>query len=1049
VSVLTTTRVAPSCRRISNFPFSICALLLVLLGCAPSSTFGAIRYVWKESPNPTAPYTNWNTAARVIQSAINVARPGDTVLVTNGVYNAGGRAVFGGTVTNRIAITQAITVKSVNGPAVTWIVGTGVGPGKTNHGYGAIRCAYVGTNAVLSGFTLTSGRTRAGTGDWFKERSGGGVWSETSGIVTNCVLTGNSAFGGGGGSYQGTLYNCIFTGNSADDGGGSLHGTLYNCTFTGNFARLGGGASSGILNNCTLVGNSAEHFGGGSYRGVLNNSIVYYNTAHQGSNHYGGTFNHSCTTPLPLGANNINSEPLLASTLRLSSSSPCIGRGSVKYSIGLDMDKQPWSNPPCIGADQFVSANLTGPLSVSITASYRNVATGFPINFVGKMKGRVQAGVWDFGDGIVVSNKPYVSHAWSAPGNYPVRLTCYNTSNPSGVTATQWVRIDWRSVHYVNATNPAPASPYTTWATAARTIQQAIDSASAVPGTLVLVTNGVYDTGGKVVHTVLTNRVVIDKPIIVQSVNGPAVTFIVGSAGSSNIFGDIFGPNAIRCAYVGTNAVLRGFTLTNGHTHANLDWKERSGGGAWCETSGTLHRCILTGNRSDEFGGGCYSGSVNDCVLTNNWGLGGGGGAYFSRLYNSTLVANRNSAGGGGASVSELSNCVLSNNMAAWGGGSHDSILMDCSLLRNSVEGDGGGSNGDILSNCRLIGNIAGNGGGAYGSTLDKCSLIGNSADSGGGSSVSTLDNCVITGNSARYAGGGSIESTLTGCTLTGNSARGNGGGAFGGTLNNSVLTANVSDRGGGSFDATLNNCTLTGNSATNEGGGSLAGFLNNCIVYYNTASFGPNHFNYSSNRLNHSCTTPLPVGGTGNITNAPAFVNRSTGNLRLQASSPCINAGDDSVIQPGWLDRDGKPRIVGAHVDMGAYEFQSVNTATLAAADFDTSNEIVRGEDANVFQTTLQTRDVTSFQWYFNGSLLTRHVFSQPNIAALNLTSPGFQVIVDADPGRAYWLEKRTNLIAGDWHVVSGITNFAGRTNLVDTNVFDGQRFYRVGSAL
>ena len=80
------------------------------------------------------------------------------------------------------------------------------------------------------------------------------------------------------------------------------------------------------------------------------------------------------------------------------------------------------------------------------------------------------------------------------------------------------------ATHYVNINNASPSSPYTSWATAARNIQDAIDASS--DGNIVLVTNGVYETGGRAVYGSMTNRVVIDKEITVKNVNGPGATII-------------------------------------------------------------------------------------------------------------------------------------------------------------------------------------------------------------------------------------------------------------------------------------------------------------------------------------------------------------------------------------------------------------------------------------------------------------------------------------------------------------------------------------------
>src|SRR6266496_4077878 len=181
--------------------------LTLVIAFTAFSSRAVVRYVDVNSSNATPPFTNWASAAVTIQDAIDAADPGDTILVTNGVYQTGKRVVYGSQ-PNRVAVTKPLTVQSVNGPGVTTIQGS------SPNGAGAVRCVYLSSNALLAGFTLTNGATVGGISD--RESTGGGVWSEElTAVVSDCVLVGNSALDFGGGAVGATLNYCTLTANSA------------------------------------------------------------------------------------------------------------------------------------------------------------------------------------------------------------------------------------------------------------------------------------------------------------------------------------------------------------------------------------------------------------------------------------------------------------------------------------------------------------------------------------------------------------------------------------------------------------------------------------------------------------------------------------------------------------------------------------------------------------------------------------------------------------------------------------------------------------------
>jgi predicted outer membrane repeat protein len=678
---------------------SLTWLWLGALCCHASAT---TRYVDLNCPTPTAPYTNWGTAAATIQDAVDAAGINDLILVTNGVYASGGRGGYGKT-TNRVVIAKSITVQSVNGPEQTIIQGYQV-PGVTN-GDSAIRCVYLaGSSAVLSGFTLRGGATRDYAAASYSEQEGGGVYA-AAGEVTNCVIEGNSAcyrgggaFGAvfidnstfrqnsanfGGGAYGSYLESCRVTGNSAIDGGGVSGAYLHFCEVSGNTAVSGGGVSSGQsagLSFSTVTGNSARIGGGVSGNVSIDNSIVYFNYGCGGAeNYYGGTWDHSCTAPLPsAGVGNVAVDPQLASASHLSASSPCRAAGYYPFGMQFfDIDGEPWARPPSIGCDEYAVGSVTGKLDVAIGTVYTNVAVGFKVDFTARIEGRTSASVWDFGDGLVISNRPYASHAWTKPGNYMILLTAYNETHPEGVSCSLTVQVQTAPVHYVALGSTNPVSPFSTWETAADNIQSVVD-ATSFPGALVLVNDGLYEVGERAAYGLMTNRVVVDKPVTIQSLNGPAKTIIVGAPAPAGGCGD----GAIRCVYLADGAVLSGFTLTNGATRTagNGEYEDK-GGAVWCSSlNAVVANCVLTGNLAYERGGAIYGGTLSGCTLANNNSAMDGGAAYGSSLTDCVLTGNHAGNRGGATCSSLLRGCTVTGNATGAFAGA-----VDLSTAENSI----------------------------------------------------------------------------------------------------------------------------------------------------------------------------------------------------------------------------------------------------------------------------------------------------------------------------------------------------------------------------
>jgi hypothetical protein len=310
----------------------------------------------------------------------------------------------------------------------------------------------------------------------------------------------------------------------------------------------------------------------------------------------------------------------------------------------------------------------------------------------------------------------------------------------------------------------------------------------------------------------------------------------------------------------------------------------------------TLIDCRFDHNRADEFGGGA-------CFLHSTPAL----FACDFDFFNTTVIA------GGGAYVEGgtafFRNCRFFRNFTSDGNGgglalvsTSNVTIVDCTFEENGadLDHDGGGLHSQSSS-----------------ATITRGTFLKNNACKGGGAAASSgqlaFSECTFSGNQALPSPSGVTSGvgaglyrdnaisgvTATRCLFVANEARGE--------MFNEAS-------GAGAYGCALERCTLASNQLTGfiggfaEGSGAAACSLHNCIVWLNT----PVLLSLSPGTTATYSDVEASWPGTGNISANPSFCSVPTGNYRLLAGSPCIDAGDPASS----LDPDG------SRADMGAYAF-------------------------------------------------------------------------------------------------------------------------------
>ncbi len=203
---------------------------------------------------------NGSGDAPTIQAAVDSAGTGDEILVHAGRYtwtNQGtGSSQYG--IVKFLRGVGGFTIRSVSGAGATILDAERKGRVIYLAAYNEVR---------FEGFTITGGVAPS-----FGYFDGGGIVAHLCPAeFVDCVITRNSADGGGGGMWCGGVSsmhftNCEFSDNEAGSGGGILYVNSYHT------ARL---------TNCVIKNNTSTNKGGGVY--AHNNSLNFENTVISGN----------------------------------------------------------------------------------------------------------------------------------------------------------------------------------------------------------------------------------------------------------------------------------------------------------------------------------------------------------------------------------------------------------------------------------------------------------------------------------------------------------------------------------------------------------------------------------------------------------------------------------------------------------------------------------------------------------------------------------------------------------------------------------------------
>lgn len=600
--------------------------------------------------------SDWSYAKKTIQAAVDAIENsgvrgevwvragtyGEALTLKSGSFLYGG---FAGTESSREQRDWLLNVTALDGGTAAY----------------AVAASNMGRTGAIDGFAV-----RGGTGG----RIG---CQKASPDISNNDISGAGTLNCGVGIYcsdaSPRIYRNNIAGNVADGPGGGIYCSL---------------SSPAILQN-NIRGNSARTYGGAIYcrysSAVISNNVITANSASAGaiySEHSEGAL---CNNTIAH-----NSSPY-GGAVHLLVSFTQVSNNLVAFnSTGIYEDDSSTGNHPTLRNN-----NVYNPAGYN----YSGLSTG-----TGDISADPLFAGAGYGNYHIQPSSPCRNAGWNAaPGICTVDIDGQDRILPADgavdIGADESDGTNWPApvplIVRVDGTNGSDANDGSDWTLAKKTIQSAIDLATAVGGE-VWVKAGIYNeritlkpdaflyggfAGAELARDErdpAANRTIVD-----GGNNGSVVTALVGY-NTHGIDGFTIRNGSNSGIYIATCSP----TVSNNNIVGNTSTAYPiGGGGIYCSGSHSLiTRNTFKGN-SGSYGSGGITSNGSNPIISNNVFMANSGGAIYSSYGNVTIVNNTIAGCSGAGIYSKNSTAQISNNIVAFNS-SGITVSGGSSTLRNN-----------------------------------------------------------------------------------------------------------------------------------------------------------------------------------------------------------------------------------------------------------------------------------------------------------------------------------------------------------------------------